>query len=69
MGEAMAKRTEEPRVCGVEEEYQLLDAKSGAPVDRAAELILATPELGKQTEREYFLSQLETCLLYTTRCV
>lgn len=56
----MAERIERPRAFGVEEEYQLLDAKSGAPVDRAAELILATPELGKQTEREYFSSQLET---------
>ncbi len=49
-----------PRSFGVEEEYLLLDAAAGVPVDRAAELIRATPELGDQTEREYFSSQLET---------
>lgn len=48
------------RTFGVEEEYLLLDAATGDPVNRAAELILATPELYGQTEREYFSSQLET---------
>lgn len=48
------------RTFGVEEEYLLLDATTGEPTDSAAELILATPELGDQTEREYFSSQLET---------
>ncbi len=48
------------RTFGVEEEYLLLDATSGEPTDSAAELILATPELGEQAEREYFSSQLET---------
>lgn len=49
-----------PRSFGVEEEYLLLDATTGAPVNLAAELIQATPELSEQTEREYFSSQLET---------
>lgn len=49
-----------PRPFGVEEEYLLLDAARGIPVDRAADLIRATPELDEQTEREYFSSQLET---------
>ncbi|MCA0378154.1 MAG: YbdK family carboxylate-amine ligase [Actinobacteria bacterium] len=48
------------RTFGIEEEYLLLDAATGDPTDSAAELILATPELGEQTEREYFSSQLET---------
>lgn len=51
----------EPRTFGVEEEYQLLDAGTGAPVTVAAELIEATPEaLRPQAHREYFSSQLET---------
>lgn len=52
--------SETARTFGVEEEYLLLDATTGEPTDSAAELILATPELGDQTEREYFSSQLET---------
>lgn len=51
---------EEPRSFGVEEEYLLLDATTGVPSNRAADLIWATPELDEQTEREYFSSQLET---------
>lgn len=51
---------ESARTFGVEEEYLLLDASTGEPTDGAAELILATPELGDQTEREYLSSQLET---------
>lgn len=50
----------QPRTFGVEEEYLLLDAVSGTPVNRAADLILAAPELGGQTEHEFFSSQLET---------
>ncbi len=49
-----------PRSFGVEEEYLLLDATSGTPVNSAAEVILATPELGEKTEREFLSSQLET---------
>ncbi|MFV0432514.1 MAG: YbdK family carboxylate-amine ligase [Leucobacter sp.] len=49
-----------PRPFGVEEEYLLLDETEGVPVNLAAELVRATPELGGQTEREYFSSQLET---------
>ncbi|WP_282851496.1 carboxylate-amine ligase [Gulosibacter sediminis] len=49
-----------PRPFGVEEEYLLLDAADGRPVDRAAELILAMPERAGQTEHEYFTSQIET---------
>ncbi|QBE48227.1 carboxylate-amine ligase [Leucobacter triazinivorans] len=45
---------------GVEEEYLLLDAETGLPSDRAAELILAVPQLGARAEREFFSSQLET---------
>lgn len=49
-----------PRTFGVEEEYLLLDAEDGRPVDRAAELIYAMPDLDDQIDREYFSSQLET---------
>lgn len=49
-----------PRSFGVEEEYLLLDAVDGKPVDRAAELILAMPELAGEAEHEYFTSQIET---------
>lgn len=48
------------RTFGVEEEYLLLDAIDGRPVDRAAELILAISEIAGQTEHEYFTSQIET---------
>ena len=40
------QRTEETRTFGVEEEYLLLDAETGCPADRAAELIGAVPQLG-----------------------
>lgn len=50
----------EARSFGVEEEYLLLDDTTGAPVNMAAELIRAMPDLQNQTEREYFSSQLET---------
>lgn len=49
-----------PRTFGVEEEYLLLDKNDATPVDRAAELVYATPHLSDSTEREYFSSQLET---------
>lgn len=49
-----------PRSFGVEEEYLLLDATNGTPVNSAAEVIFATPELGEKTEREFLSSQLET---------
>ncbi len=48
------------RTFGVEEEYLLLDAETGLPSDRAAELIRAVPQLGDRAEREFFSSQLET---------
>lgn len=48
------------RTFGVEEEYLLLDASTGCPTDRAAELIGAVPQLGDRAEREFFSSQLET---------
>ncbi|WP_053384924.1 carboxylate-amine ligase [Leucobacter celer] len=48
------------RTFGVEEEYLLLDADTGLPSDRAAELIRAVPQLSDRAEREFFSSQLET---------
>lgn len=54
------KTLKQTRPFGVEEEYLLLDAVSGVPVNRAAEFILAAPELGGQTEHEFFSSQIET---------
>ncbi|UOQ58434.1 YbdK family carboxylate-amine ligase [Leucobacter allii] len=47
------------RAFGIEEEFLLLDARSGLPVDRAAEVIRAVPELGRLAEREFLASQLE----------
>lgn len=49
-----------PRTFGVEEEYLLLDAATGAPVNLAAVLMAETPELNSETDREFFSSQLET---------
>lgn len=49
------------RAFGVEEEYQLLDAQSGLPVNRAAELIPALPRAVRaRANREYLSSLLET---------
>lgn len=45
---------------GVEEEYLLLDAETGTPTNRAAELVEAVPQLGDRAEREFLSSQLET---------
>ncbi|QIK64392.1 YbdK family carboxylate-amine ligase [Leucobacter viscericola] len=47
-----------PRHFGVEEEYLLLDAKTGLPRDAAQQMIAALPDL--RAEVEYFESQLET---------
>lgn len=51
---------ERPRSFGVEEEYLLLDHQTGVPVNSAADLILAMPELQDRTEREFLSSQIET---------
>lgn len=48
------------RSFGIEEEYLLLDASSGAPINRASEILAMTADLGEQMDREYFSSQLET---------
>src|SRR5690554_5064050 len=53
-----AHRTQ-PRTFGIEEEYLLLDAATGTPVNNAAEVILATPELSEKPQREFLSSQLE----------
>ncbi|MBK0418603.1 YbdK family carboxylate-amine ligase [Leucobacter sp. CSA1] len=50
----------ELRNFGVEEEYLILDAESGTPSNRAADLIRSMPALRERAEREYFASQLET---------
>ena len=46
------------RTFGVEEEYLLLDAQTGLPVDAANDLIASLP--GLRVENEFLLSQLET---------
>jgi len=46
------------RSFGIEEEYLLLDECTGRPVDRAAEMILATRGSGR-LEHEYFSSKIE----------
>lgn len=56
MGRADSAR----RSFGVEEEYLLLDAESGVPVDRAAQAVASRPELRGDVDREFFASQLET---------
>ncbi|GAA2247573.1 glutamate--cysteine ligase [Rarobacter faecitabidus] len=48
------------RSFGVEEEYLLLDGRTGEPVNRAAEIIRAAPEMRTDAEREFFSSQIET---------
>ena len=48
------------RTFGIEEEYLLLDAKGGAPVDLAADLIRTLPWQQERADREFFASQLET---------
>lgn len=45
---------------GIEEEFLLLDAQSGIPANRAAEVVAAAAVLNQQPEREFFSSQLET---------
>jgi len=47
------------RTFGIEEEYLLLDARSGRPVDRAAELMSAARSLETDFEHEFFASQIE----------
>ena len=49
-----------PRSFGVEEEYLLLDAESGCPVDRAADIVAALQPGSGAVQREFFMSQLET---------
>ena len=51
---------DEKRRFGIEEEYLLLDATSGEPSNRAAEVAQAANGLGDRIEREFFASQLET---------
>ncbi|MEV8337916.1 YbdK family carboxylate-amine ligase [Leucobacter sp. NPDC077196] len=48
------------RSFGVEEEFLLLDAETGAPIDRAAQIVERRPELRREADREFFSSQLET---------
>lgn len=50
----------ETRSFGVEEEFLLLDAETGAPIDRAAQIVERRPELRREADREFFSSQLET---------
>lgn len=49
-----------PRSFGIEEEYLLLDAATGTPVNRASKFVSLAPELGERTEHEFFASQIET---------
>ncbi|MEJ6489022.1 YbdK family carboxylate-amine ligase [Leucobacter sp. USCH14] len=56
----MSRTESEIRSFGVEEEYLLLDAESGAPIDRAAQIVERRPELRREADREFFSSQLET---------
>lgn len=56
----MTNREDRHRTFGVEEEYLLLDASTGLPMDTAAEVIDGDPELIEQTDRELFQSQIET---------
>ena len=48
------------RTFGIEEEYLLLDAETGDPVDLAATLIRTLPWQQERADREFFSSQLET---------
>lgn len=48
------------RTFGVEEEYLLLDDRTGHPADRAAEVIRELPRHRERADREFFSSQLET---------
>lgn len=48
------------RTFGIEEEYLLLDAEDGMPVDLAAALIRTLPWQQERADREFFASQLET---------
>ncbi|PRI10348.1 carboxylate-amine ligase [Leucobacter massiliensis] len=50
----------EPRSFGVEEEYLLLDAEHGTPVDLASVLVRSASDEVAPAEREFFSSQLET---------
>lgn len=54
--------TNEDRVrrFGVEEEYLILNAETGAPENCASKLIQMVPQLGDRTDREFFECQLET---------
>ncbi|WP_053386324.1 carboxylate-amine ligase [Leucobacter japonicus] len=54
----MAATPAAPPRFGVEEEYLLLDAQTGAPRDAVDEMIAALP--GRLAEHEYFHCQLET---------
>ena len=56
----MSRTDSDTRSFGVEEEYLLLDAESGAPIDRAAQIVARRPELRREADREFFSSQLET---------
>lgn len=56
----MNKRQRSQRTFGIEEEFLLLDAHSGLPVNRAAEVIDAASIAKAHPEREFFASQLET---------
>ncbi|WP_336660713.1 carboxylate-amine ligase [Leucobacter sp. USHLN153] len=56
----MSQSASQRRSFGVEEEYLLLDAESGVPIDRAAQIVERTPELRSDADREFFSSQLET---------
>ncbi len=56
----MSRTETDARSFGVEEEYLLLDVESGAPIDRAAQIVARRPELRREADREFFSSQLET---------
>ena len=56
----MPRSLEGGRSFGVEEEVLLLDAASGAPTNRAAEVIARLPAFEDRIDREFFSSQLET---------
>ena len=59
-------KTEAPGLpFGIEEEYLLLDARTGKPRNCAANLVRAAGHLQKHTEREFLSSQIETA---TPKC-
>ena len=51
---------ESPRGFGIEEEFLLLDAGTGSPVNRAAEVIAALSSGEETVQPEYFTCQIET---------